>query len=210
MSISTDIRNAIAARISSVDTLAVVHTYERFSTDQPELKELYTPENSDRISGWHIRQIKRAELQESNLTFRVLTTWQIMGYRSLLDSEATEIALDEILDVLYVAFRRDRFLGGLADTVTDFGAGPQLMQSGSVMFSDVLCHQVQLELVSLHFEEAEDREPVDGSETAGTCNGETWFQAAWDLQGSTTDNEQIEAEDIIELGVANTEDTEGE
>lgn len=192
MSASTVLREAIAAVIETVPDVGVVHRYERHADLAGELRALYQPDGEDVIRGWHIRRTQRAEHRHSSLLNVVTTTWAITGVASLQDAEQSEVALDELLDAIVEAFRRSRFLGGLADTIIETVAGPQLKESDSVTFADELCNRVVLGLTTVHFETPE--------EDAIPCDAETMLRVAWDLAGMPTpDNQAVEAEDTINL-----------
>lgn len=191
MSASTVIRESIAAVMETVPGIGLVHRYERYAEKRQEFRPLFQPPGQDAVRGWHIRRVRREEAVHSSLLNVVTTTWAITGVASFLDAEESEIAFDELVDSLADAFRAPRFLGGLADTVTDNSAGLQLRDSGPVMFAGILCHRVRLELTTIHFETPEA--------DAVTCDAETMLRLAWDLAGMPTDNQAVEAEDTINL-----------
>ncbi len=146
MSLDT-IRSAIVAKLEAVSGIGLVHGYERYARKQSDFRAFY--EDGDKVLGWFIRRRATRETEETNLRNTVVHTWDIRGYMSLQDAEATELAFDLLIESVRAAFRDDITIGGAVDTtVIDGKVGLQLEDSGPVMFSGILCHGARLSLMT--------------------------------------------------------------
>lgn len=138
------IRRAIAEKMRTVAGVGVVHEYERYAKTERDFRALYG--NNDVLLGWHIRRVSRREKLGFN---EVECGWEIRGFRSLSDADASELAFDDLVDAVLDAFRDDVRLGGVLLTPRDDAdAVPTLQDSGPVMFCGVLCHSVRLKLTT--------------------------------------------------------------
>jgi len=145
------IRAAIKAKIESVAGTGLVHDYERFLKEQSRLQTLY--KSGARIHGYHIRRTRTREVQAAIGRYVVDHHWQIRGFLSIEDADATEKLFDTEIEQVRDAFRLDDTLGGVvATTIDDEQAGIQVSESGPVMFCDVLCHSARLALTTIHFQ----------------------------------------------------------
>ena len=144
MSLAT-VRAAIVAKLTAISGIGRVHNYERFATTNSAFAELYA--SAGKILGWHVRRVSDETRFLSFGLREVATNWEILGYASLSDADATEIALDTLVESIRAAFLADDTLGGAVVTITTpNAAGVQLADSGPVMFAGVLCHSVRLTL----------------------------------------------------------------
>ena len=176
------IRKSMAARMRRLPGMGIVHEYERFSKQESAFRELYIRDGA--LLGWHIRRVSLRETEFSSQFNRVRVKWQIRGLAALVDSAASELVLDNLVDALRDDFRRFPVLpltcaalealapetdpedmysqimafgaeSGFCRLTTDEGAGLQIDDSGPVMFAGVLCHSVRLGLTTEHLEEIE-------------------------------------------------------
>ncbi len=151
MSLSA-VRAAIAARLSAVADIGVVHSYERYSHDLATLIKLYYSLPHRQLRGWFIR--RKATRENGILPPRYLevANWEIRGFMALDDANATEKKMDDLIEAIRDAFRADRTLGGTVTKIGELPAtasrGMQLEDFGPVMFGGVLCHGVRLSLVT--------------------------------------------------------------
>jgi hypothetical protein len=147
-----EIRDAIKAKMLTVDHVGVVHTFERYASNLSDLAPLYISEG--KILGWYIRLVNTNRQSNMNGRLQITHTWQIRGFMSLDDSAASELAFDSLVEQLQDAFAADENLGGLLSAGTvieeDATAGLQRDDAGPVMFSGVLCHAVKLRLFTRH------------------------------------------------------------
>lgn len=179
------IRNAIAATISAVPSVGVVHKFERYAAKSNDFKALFVGE-SGQLLGWTIRRIRTEESEYDSLTNRVIHHWRIVVAMGLEDSKESEIAFDDLIEAVREAFRLDETLGGVVETmVFDNLAGLQLEDSGPAMFGGTLVHSARLALATRGYIEKTE-EVEDDFETGGVT---------WDL-GPTPDG-QIDAEDLL-------------
>lgn len=150
----TQIREAIAAKVATVANIGKVHEYERFAKGEKDFRLLY--EYQGQIRGWNIRRITRAENSQVMGESNVINRWQIRGFMSLSDADASELVFDGLVEDLCAAFRADETLGGvIASTVIPTMnnlAGLQEEDSGPVMFAGVLCHSARLILHTWHIQ----------------------------------------------------------
>lgn len=143
MSLAT-IRAAIVATLNTVPDIGRVHDYQRYATAQKFI-ELYA--TGGKIRGWYVRRATRASRFISYGKWEVTNSWEVRGYASLSDADASEIALDNLVESICAAVLADETLGGAVESCTTReGSGLQLTDSGAVKLVDVLCHSVGLRL----------------------------------------------------------------
>jgi len=151
-----DIRNAIVATMESVTGIGRVHSYQRFASRNSDLSALYehADTNGARLHGWHLRRLRTSERPGGDGCRRnIQHRWELRGFLSLDDADATEIWMDQIIERLRDAFRADDTLGGLIDScIVGQEAGLQLLESTPVMFAGVLCHSARLGLTTRHYQ----------------------------------------------------------
>jgi len=150
MSALTDLRAAIVAKLQGIAGIGVVHDRERYATAMDALKALYVPPGENQLRGWFVR---RGAIQEVSAggSRRVQTiAWRIQGVMALKDEDSSEIAFDNLIETITDTFRADPTLGGLVLTPKpeDEDAGVQVVDSGPVMFANVLCHAARLALTT--------------------------------------------------------------
>lgn len=146
-----DIRAAIVAKLAGIAEIGKVHAFERYLKENSKLRELYV--YGDRIQGWNVRRISKAETSQVMPRTRVVNTWVIRGFMSLSDEAESELMFDALIESICDAFRDDLTLGGVVEDIIleDGTAGIQVKDSGPVMFCGVLCHAAKLELNTVHF-----------------------------------------------------------
>ena len=150
MSALQNLRAAIVAKLQGIAGIGVVHDRERYATAMDALKALYVPPGENQLRGWFVR---RGAIQEFSAggSRRVQTiTWRIQGVMALQDADSSEIAFDNLIETITDTFRADPTLGGLVLTPKpeDEDAGVQVVDSGPVMFANVLCHAARLALTT--------------------------------------------------------------
>lgn len=147
---STEIRNAITAKLQSVDNIGIVHGFQRYTRNDNKFRTLYEVDGS--VHGWTVRRIGFSEVAYTATVNLVKTRWRIEGVRSLNDEAATEIAFDELVDLISDVFRSDQTLGGAVVSTGNRDEAPiQLEDAGPAMFAGVLCHQARLALTTEHY-----------------------------------------------------------
>ncbi len=143
------IRQKIADTIASVPAVGTVHAYERYTRRNAEFQDLYQAEKQ--IRGWHVRRLSTREEVVDSQTTRLVIRWQVNGFMSLVDEQASELAFDDLVEAVRAPFRSDETLGGLVESTfgqTGEEAGLQLDELGPVMFAGVLCHKARLSLTT--------------------------------------------------------------
>jgi len=149
------IREAICTVLESVPDVGTVRRYERWSTNETRLRDMYGYQPAGgkaRIQGWFVRRVSWVNTREAGGLETRITTWQIVGYRSLGDEDASALLWDDILDLVAEAFRDAPTLGQtVAETWIEAEAGIQAQDLGPVLFAGVLCHQARLALRTAEF-----------------------------------------------------------
>ena len=146
------IRDAIAAKMATVENIGIVHKYERFAKGEKDFRTLY--DFNGQILGWNIRRITRVETSQMFGSSEIVNKWRVRGFMSLADALSSELTFDGLVEDLCAAFRADETLGGLINSTVIPAqgniAGLQEEDSGPVMFSGVLCHSASLALYTWH------------------------------------------------------------
>ncbi|WP_299378828.1 hypothetical protein [uncultured Kiloniella sp.] len=181
----SQIRTAIANTLKTVSGIGLVHEFQRYSTNNSAFKDFFLQD--DKVLGWYITRITRREQPYSSGYNKVVNTWEIRGFMSLIDGEQSEITAQNLIENIIQAFRGDETLGDLIDTtIVDNQAGLQMEEFIPVMFAGVLCHSIRFSLLTRHDEQRfKDLEDLTPFETGGV---------KYDLAPK---DGQIEAEDII-------------
>jgi hypothetical protein len=144
------LRTAIVARAAAVAGMGPVHDRERFIRDQAALKALYvsTFDEGERLQGWFVSwRAMRPTLPDERQD-----TWVLVGYRAVDDASDSETEFATLADSVIQSFRDYDPLGipGVA-TLGDGLAGPSLKGMDHVMFCAVLCHRIEIELITASF-----------------------------------------------------------
>ena len=146
-----EIRDAIANKIAAVPNVGKVHNYERWTKAEKDFRGFY--EYDQRILGWNVRRVSKAETSDALGRWNITNQWMIKGFLSLDDAAGSELIFDNLIEAIGDAFRTDETLGGVVDsTVLENPnvAGIQVEDSGPVTFAGVLCHSVRLALFTRH------------------------------------------------------------
>lgn len=152
MSTTTDIRNAIVAKLAAITGIGQVHHYERFAAQQSKLKELF--EHDGRILGWVVRRRGFRKISIADAIFSVRSQWSVRGYMSLDDAAQTELLFDALADLVQAKLADDPTFG-IASWVPDYELKAEL---DPVMFCGVLCHSVNISFDTVH----EETTAIDG------------------------------------------------
>ncbi|MBV8250551.1 MAG: hypothetical protein JO200_19150 [Comamonas sp.] len=146
-------RAAIVAALASVPEIGRVHDRERFAEGNDKFKQLYlfTPTGGvQQIRGWWIRRSATVERSPNLHRTANVHSWQIRGYLSFRDADATELELDDLVEQFRALVRADPTLGGVCQPGPLGGEseadGVQVVDAGPVNFAGVLCHSVVLQL----------------------------------------------------------------
>lgn len=145
------IRSAIVGVVQSVPDTGVVHPYERYAKSPADLAALYTQGGA--LAGWFVRRLRSRERLVGASWLRI-DEWEIRGFRALVDADASEVAMDTVVEGICTAVRADDTLGGVVMDTGDLSqgdtrdAGVAVAESGPVVFCGVLCHGVSLRLTT--------------------------------------------------------------
>jgi hypothetical protein len=152
MSRAAEIRDAIVVLMQRVPGIGCVHAYERYAKDLQGLRAHYATD-APQLLGWFVRRRAFKARRVVPGKRSVTTTWSITGYMALSDGDASELAMDALVDALATEFERDPRLGGLVQERAEADpAGLVQEDAGPVMFAGVLCHAVALQLITEHTE----------------------------------------------------------
>lgn len=149
MSTITEIREAIVKVIKSVPEIGQVHNFERYTNNLTDMREFYEvkSQGDGKILGWFIRRVSTAEYIDTSMDSRIVHSWEIQFYMSLVDSAQSEILFDEMIEAVRTAFRIDQTLEDLGINIEqDNRSGLQLVESRPFMFASVLCHAARFTL----------------------------------------------------------------
>lgn len=143
------VRTALVDLLEAIPDIGRVHDRERFAAREADLIALYTDGSARTpILGWYVRRtgvVRRSRLASGRVV--TVTRWVVTGFASFVDADASETAMDDLVDAIVAAERLDPTLGGAArSTPSGDLSGFMLIESGPVMFAGVLCHGVRLAL----------------------------------------------------------------
>lgn len=145
MTTAAEMRNAIMASLADLQ-IGKLHAYERYTTNNKVLRDLYQDEETDRINGWNLRRAGFRKTPLGEAMFLVRSNWVITGYMSLQDEEKTELSLDLQADQISDALSLD-ITFGIGNWMDDYA---QEAEAEPVMFAGVLSHQVKISFPTLH------------------------------------------------------------
>lgn len=146
MSVST-LHGALVALISDIPNIGRVHAFERYAADKGALANLYKAEidGAMQLRGWFVRRVKTVEERQAKKAFMDTHTWVVRGFMALSDADASELTFDALIEAVRDALRDWlTHTSASASVVLGEDQGPQVAQSGPVMFSGVLCHSVTI------------------------------------------------------------------
>lgn len=156
MTTTTEIRNAIVARLMLIENIGKVHSFERFAVQASAFKALYT--YNDRIHGWRVSRSGFKKTMIADGIYSMRATWELMGYLSLDDADKTELTFDELVDAVQLKIANDPMFGGLTTWIEEFEIKATFEP---VMFHGVLCHSVKLTFDTEHEEMVSIDTPLD-------------------------------------------------
>ena len=149
------VRTAIATTLSGIVDIGVVHEYQRYAKRLDDFKDFYFSAAHDNVRGWHIKRRRFSESSAYEGRGVEITDWGITGYVGIQDGAASEITVDELIEDARAAFAAAPTLGGAVHMITlptgNQEHGLQLESIDEVMFCQVLCHRIQLQLFTVRY-----------------------------------------------------------
>lgn len=145
------IRAALAAKVSGIADIGVVHDYERYADTDAKFQELYTSQigGKKQLRGWYLRRMSTEETSAAMGDYENAHGWILRGFMAIDDAHASEKVFDGLVESVRDAFRADQTLGGLiASIFSPQGVGPRLDESVPVLFGRVLCHSARIQLTT--------------------------------------------------------------
>lgn len=147
MTTTSQIRGAILAKVEPIPSIGPVHAYERYTSQQSKLKELYTLDG--KLIGWNLRRAGFKKTALGDAIYLMRSKWELTGYMSLEDDDQTDLKFDLLCDLVQLQLSNDPTFGGL-------GAWPENYEINAkiepVMFCSVLCHQAVITFDTEHEE----------------------------------------------------------
>ncbi len=144
------VRDAIVAKLRGIPGIGPVSAFEPLGKDLAALKKYYVAAGSGVLRGWYLRRMATAEVGEIYERSADYTTWRIQGYVAVSGDGASELDAQELVETIRQAFREDYNLGGVVASQSASSRGGeihvQLREFTTVMFCEVLCHSIRLEL----------------------------------------------------------------
>lgn len=146
MSDYATIRDAIKTILSGVAGIGVVHTRQRFATDQTKLKALYVKDGI--LNGWIIRRVATPEARDTMGGTIRRYRFRIRGYYAFADSDvdadSSEQKFQALIEGICDTFRPNPYLNDAALE----GSDPiQVVEVLDVVFAGVTAHAVDLDLM---------------------------------------------------------------
>lgn len=147
------IRTAVVAKAAAVPGMGLVHDRERYAKSEKDFRDQYLYERGDgktEVRGWSIKRVSTRELTAGLGRGIDEHTWQLRGYRAFNDEEASSTDFDEVIEAFRDAVRADPTFGGVCTSQWSMEDGEselvEVLDSGPVIFCDVLCHSALLQL----------------------------------------------------------------
>ena len=156
------IRAALTEMLGEISDIGTVHDFQRYENSAKAFRELFLV--GDLIKGWYIARTAVSERSLVEGVNEEILTWDLRGYRSLVDDDQSEIIFAAQVDLVRAAIRADKTLKGTVIThEVDGRAGLQVERIHPVMFVGHLCHEAQCSLQTVrHIAVPEDPDEYDG------------------------------------------------
>lgn len=142
-------RLAIVGMLEAIPGIGIVHPAEPYAKAQAAFQAAYQwvkPDGNKQLRGWFVRRTGIAEKTVSVGRVLNVFTWRVRGFMAL-EGPASEIEFDELVETMRSVFRNYETLGGVAQPgPLNNPTGMQLVDSGPVVFTGVLCHAAALQL----------------------------------------------------------------
>lgn len=151
MSAVETVRAALLGLLEGVPAIGRVHGYERYAASLDQLRALYvaTIDGAQQLRGWYLRRTGQRERRIAHGCNAAEIDWEIRGFMALADAAVSELVFDGLLDAIAGALRADDTLAGAVFSIYSAdGDGPQIVDSGPVMFAGVLCHSAKLRVTT--------------------------------------------------------------
>lgn len=134
------LRAAIAARLTALGpTIGRVHDYERWSANSNRFLQLFQDPDTKKIFGWEITRRSFRVQKMTMQKWKLIHGYTLRGYYAMQDDQATEKAINVLVDTIVFDFTRTKIAGT---------QGEQLPE-GKIdvrQFANVLCHVAEIQL----------------------------------------------------------------
>ncbi|HNR12060.1 MAG TPA: hypothetical protein PKM59_01970 [Thermodesulfobacteriota bacterium] len=151
MSTLAEKRLQIKTILSTVAGIGRVHEYERWAKDITKFKALYQDADK-RINGWTITRSSSGQREGASMTVNTSDLFIIRGYYGVEDEAASELAFQDLIESIRIAFQNKWNLNGYAESLSpDFGpgavgSGVQVRVVDYRLFFGILVHYCELVL----------------------------------------------------------------
>ncbi len=133
------LRAGIKTILTGVPGAGTVHDYECWIVNTDEFLEQFRDAASGWVMGWEITRTQ-VKTERMGGMYKVTSKYRLKGYYALQDADATEEALQAIVDALIAAFLAAKIPGTQGRTL------PRAKRIGVRMFGTVLCHHAEIVL----------------------------------------------------------------
>ena len=139
--------------IAAIDTIIktatgvntpTIYKYVKLATNWADFISAFKDTTNSVIHGYMITRTRIEEVPEASRVNHVLTTWAIYGFYALKSDGTSESTFQGVIDNIRTKFRDDPRLGSTVLTSTPIQADTIEQR----MFGDVLCHYVEMRLVT--------------------------------------------------------------
>lgn len=158
MSVATH-RAALAAMMSAVPNIGLVHDEEPYARGEAAFRALYAwagPSGTE-LRGWWLRRIRTQERNGGLGRTVNAHTWELRGFMALDTTRGSGKAFDDLIEAVRRAYRLDPTLDGAAQPgPLDAAGGVQLLDSSPVVLSGTLCHGCRLQLTTYELLDADE------------------------------------------------------
>lgn len=145
-------RAALVALVAAVPDVGVVNDHQPYATQLRDLHNFYVwpgaDGNTPQLRGWHLRRVRTTETEPGVGRTVNAHTWELTGYMALDEATDSEIVFDELVEAIRRAYRLDPTLAAAAPMSPANGAGMQVLRSLPVLFANVLCHSVVMQVTT--------------------------------------------------------------
>tara|TARA_B100001105_G_scaffold251204_1_gene240607 strand:+ start:15540 stop:16019 length:480 start_codon:yes stop_codon:yes gene_type:complete len=152
-------RAAILAKLQTVAQLGVLHDEEPYARDNAAFQAKYLWDlgsGQKQLRGWFFRRTATREMTLGVGRVMNAHTWRLQGFMALNPPDSGK-TFDGLIEAMRQAFRADETLGGIAAPgPLNNPTGVQVLDSGPVSFTGVLCHGATLQLTTYAYLNPED------------------------------------------------------
>jgi hypothetical protein len=137
----------IATKLSEVDGVGKVHTYERYVKTKEEFELWFMDHSQGRICGWTITRGSFTDEQNTNISNTRRSKFILRGYMAVKDADKTELIFQNLIDLVCTKFRPQELL----EDVLEINEPLQGDVIGYGEYCGTFCHICELSMVTQEF-----------------------------------------------------------